>query len=116
MNFDLCIDVDDVARAVRFYVNGVGFELVKQEAEWAQLKAGEHTIWILKIDAGKQGAILRDYSRHWTLLHFDIKVADMESAIERAVAAGGQLEGRPKPELANFSDPAGNGVDLVLTK
>jgi catechol 2,3-dioxygenase-like lactoylglutathione lyase family enzyme len=116
MSFDLCIDVDDVARAVRFYADGIGFELVKQEAAWAQLKAGGHTVWIMKIDAGRQGPISRDYSRHWTPLHLDIKVADMESAIARAVAAGGKLESRPKPELANFSDPAGNGVDLVLSK
>jgi predicted enzyme related to lactoylglutathione lyase len=116
MSFDLCIDVDDVARAVRFYVDGIGFELEQQEADWAKLKADGHAIWIMQIDAGRQGAISRDYSRHWTPLHLDIKVADMESAIKRALTAGGKLEGRPKPALANFSDPAGNGVDLVLTK
>ncbi len=41
----------------------------------------------------------------------------MESAIgRRAVAARGTLQGRPQQELANFSDPAGNGVDPRLTK
>jgi hypothetical protein len=39
------IDVDDVARAVRFYGDGIGLSMIKQEADWAQLKIGEQTIW-----------------------------------------------------------------------
>jgi catechol 2,3-dioxygenase-like lactoylglutathione lyase family enzyme len=61
---NICIDVDDVARAVHFYGDGIGLSVVKQESEWAQLKAGELTIWLMKVSAGKAGAIARDYSRH----------------------------------------------------
>jgi hypothetical protein len=39
---------------------------MKHETEWAQLKVGEQTIWLMKVSAGKAGAISRDYSRHWT--------------------------------------------------
>jgi predicted enzyme related to lactoylglutathione lyase len=113
MKCEICIDVDDLARAVRFYGEGIGLSIVKVEQEWAQLKIGEQTIWLMKLSAGKAGAIARDYSRHWTPVHLDIHVDDIDQAIKRAVAAGGKLEARPKVSLANLVDPSGNGVDLV---
>src|SRR5215472_6514986 len=115
MKCEICVDVDDVERAVRFYGEGVGLEVVKKASDWAQLRVGEQTIWIMKIPSGYSGAISRQYSRHWTPVHLDFHVDDIEAAIRRAVAAGGKLEGRPKASLANFSDPSGNGVDLVQT-
>ena len=116
MLFEICIDVDDVDKAVNFYGRGLGLTVVKHEPDWAQVKLEEQTFWIMKIPAGKQGEISRDYRRHWTPVHLDFAVDDIQAAITRAVAAGGKLEGRPKPELANFSDPSGNGVDLVQRK
>ena len=113
MKCDICIDVDDVGRAVRFYGQGIGLTVVKQEADWAQLKVDEQTIWVMKSAPGRSGPISRDYQRHWTPVHLDFHVDDIDQTIERAVAAGGKLEGRPKTSLANLSDPAGNGVDLV---
>ena len=113
MRCDICIDVDDVAAAVRFYNEGIGLEVVQEVPDWAQLKVGEQTIWIMKIAAGPAGPFTRSYHRHWTPVHLDFHVKDMDAAIERAIIAGGKLENRPKPELANLSDPSGNGVDLV---
>jgi len=110
---DTCIDVDDVGRAVKFYGEGIGLPVVRQEVDWAQLKVGDQTIWIMKTDAGLSGTISRDYQRHWTPVHLDFHVEDIDKTIERAVAAGGNMESRPKNSLANLSDPAGNGVDLV---
>jgi predicted enzyme related to lactoylglutathione lyase len=46
-------------------------------------------------------------------VHLDIHVDDIDETIERAVAAGGKLEARPKPSLVNLVDPSGNGLDLV---
>ena len=115
MKLEICIDVDDVAAAVRFYGEGIGLSVVKQEEDWAQVKIGEQTIWIMKIAAGPAGEITRSYHRHWTPVHLDIHVKDIDAVVARAIAAGGKLENRPKPDLANLSDPAGNGVDLVKT-
>ena len=53
-------EYDDVDRAVRFYGQGIGLAVVKEEQEWAQLKIGEQTISLMKISAGKAGAISRD--------------------------------------------------------
>ena len=117
MEFSICIDVDDVARAVEFYGRGLGLAVVKQQPDWAQVKLGEQTFWIMKAPAGVQGQISRDYRRHWTPVHLDFAVEDIDEAVRRAVDAGGKLEGEiqpsPKGALANLSDPSGNGVDLV---
>jgi predicted enzyme related to lactoylglutathione lyase len=113
MKCEICIDVHDVRSAVRFYEQGIGLSVVRQEDDWAQLKIGDQTIWIMQSPPGQTGAISRDYSRHWTPVHLDIHVDDIEAAVERAIAAGGTLEGRPKASLANLVDPSGNGIDLV---
>jgi len=116
MEFSICIDVDDVDRAVEFYGRGLGLTVVEHESDWAQVKLGDQTFWIMKIPAGTQGKISRDYRRHWTPVHLDFTVEDIYEAVKRAVDAGGQLEGEiqhgPKGQLANLVDPSGNGVDL----
>jgi catechol 2,3-dioxygenase-like lactoylglutathione lyase family enzyme len=86
MRCDICIDVDDVAAAVRFYGEGIGLEVVKQEPDWAQLKVEEQTIWIMKAAPGPSGAIERSYHRHWTPVHLDFHVDDIDKVIARAVA------------------------------
>jgi predicted enzyme related to lactoylglutathione lyase len=117
MEFQICIDVDDVDRAVEFYGRGLGLTVVESHPDWAQIKLGEQTFWIMKTPAGAQGEISRDYRRHWTPVHLDFTVDDIDEAVKRAVDAGGKLEGEiqrgPKGGLANLVDPAGNGVDLV---
>ena len=85
-----------------------------------QVTLGEQTFWIMKAPPGAQGQISRDYRRHWTPVHLDFAVDDIDEAVKRAVDAGGQLEGEiqrtPKGAMANLSDPSGNGVDLVSAK
>ena len=116
MEFSICIDVDDVDRAVEFYGRGVGLTVVEHHPDWAQVKIGEQTCWIMKAPAGAQGQISRDYRRHWTPVHLDFTVDDIDAAVKRAVDAGGKLEGEiqhsAKGALANMVDPSGNGVDL----
>ena len=117
MEFQICIDVDDVDRAVEFYGRGLGLTVVEHHPDWAQVKLGQQTFWIVKAPAGAQGQISRDYRRHWTPVHLDFTVDDIDAAVKRAVEAGGKLEGEiqrgPKGALANLAYPSGNGVDLV---
>ena len=117
MKLEICIDVD-VDRAVEFYGRGLGLEIPQQEKEWAKATLGEQVFWIMKIDSGPSGAITRDYQRHWTPIHLDFHVGDIDTVVKRAVAAGGKLdrEIQRKPEggaIANLSDPSGNGIDVV---
>ena len=117
MEFSICIDVDDVDRAVVFYGRGLGLTVVEAHPDWAHVKLGAQTFWIMKAPAGVQGPISRDYRRHWTPVHLDFTVDDIDAAVGRAIDAGGKLEGEvqrgAKGALANLSDPSGNGVDLV---
>jgi len=117
MEFSICIDVDDVDRAVVFYGRGLGLTVVECHPDWAHLKLDAQTFWIMKAAAGAQRQISRDYRRHWTPVHLDFTVKDIDAAVGRAIDAGGKLEGDvqrgAKGALANLSDPAGNGVDLV---
>ncbi len=118
MKMEICIDVDDIDRAVAFYSRGLGLTLVEHHPDWAQLGLGEQTFWIMKVPPGSSGPIRREYVRHWTPVHLDFHVDDIDKAVELAVAAGGRLDREiardPKRgDLASLSDPAGNGVDLV---
>jgi predicted enzyme related to lactoylglutathione lyase len=62
-------------------------------------------------------SLRRDYRRHWTPVHLDLVVPDVDSAAERAVAAGAVLEGpiqrHPWGRLASLSDPFGHGFCLL---
>ena len=117
MEFQICIDVDNVDRAVEFYGRGLGLTVVEHHPDWAQVKLREQTFWIMKAPPGVQGQISRDYRRHWTPVHLDFTVDDIDEAVKLAVDAGGKIEGEiqrgPKGGLANLVDPSGNGVDLV---
>jgi predicted enzyme related to lactoylglutathione lyase len=118
MKLDICVDVDDVDRAVEFYGRGLGLEIQKHEKEWAKAMLGEQVFWIMKVASGPSGAISRDYKRHWTPIHLDFHVDEIDAVVKRALAAGGKLdrEIQRNPDgggIANLSDPAGNGIDLV---
>jgi predicted enzyme related to lactoylglutathione lyase len=119
MKFDICIDVDDVDRAVEFYGKGLGLKVVESHPGWAHVKVDGQTIWLMKVPPGQQGSITRDYRRHWTPVHLDLSVEEnLDAAVKRAVAAGGKLDGEIRLDgkgggIATLSDPSGNGIDLV---
>ncbi len=123
MELEITIDVDDLDRAVEFYCGGLGLALVERNPDWARLELDGQTFWLCPFAAGPHGTITRDFGRHWTPIHLDFIVDDVDKAVERALAAGGRLDGEirrmePEPlgclsDVANLSDPSGNGVDLL---
>jgi predicted enzyme related to lactoylglutathione lyase len=62
----------------------------------------------------------RDYGRHWTPVHVDFTVGELEGSLERAVKAGARLEDGPEAypwgRIATLSDPFGNGFCLIEWK
>lgn len=82
---------------------------------------GSAPIYLLVKSAGsqtsRQSEQVRDYRRHWTPVHFDVVVEDVDSAVQRAVAAGAVLEEPIRSsswgKLALMADPFGNGFCLV---
>ena len=59
----------------------------------------------------------RHYDRHWTPVHVDVVVDDIEAALVHAVAAGAhaetQIRVNPWGKIAILSDPFGHGFCLI---
>jgi uncharacterized glyoxalase superfamily protein PhnB len=63
------------------------------------------------------GSDRRRYERHWTPLHVDVVVDDVDAAVERALRAGAVLEApardAPYGRIAMLADPFGHGFCLL---
>lgn len=116
------IDVDDLERATKFYCEGLGLTVGRRLGQSVvELRGGNSTIYLLENESGSapvRGAVMvREYSRHWTPVHLDFVVPSLETAVERAVAAGAHLESDMRSStwgrIASLADPFGNGFCLI---
>jgi predicted enzyme related to lactoylglutathione lyase len=116
------IDVDDVDRAIQFYTSAFGLEVSRRfGADGVELLGASATIYLLLKAAGTQASLdsgqVRDYRRHWTPVHLDIVVTDIDAAVRQAVDAGATLEQPVRSsnwgKLALMADPFGHGFCLV---
>jgi predicted enzyme related to lactoylglutathione lyase len=114
------IDVDGLDRAIEFYTSAFDFQVARRfGTDAVELVGGSSPIYLLNKAAGTaataSAAPLREYQRHWTPVHLDIVVADLEASVGRALAAGATQE---KPvhiskwgRLALMADPFGQASD-----
>jgi catechol 2,3-dioxygenase-like lactoylglutathione lyase family enzyme len=118
----VCIDVPDLEKGIAFFTEGLGLRVGRRlGSKWAELLGATSPIDLLAVPAGTpaSSALLqaRDYGRHWTPVHLDFAVKDLDAAVATAVAAGAVLERdiqvRPWGRMANLADPFGNGVCLL---
>lgn len=116
------IDVDDLARATKFYCAAFGLEVGRRfGSAGVELLGASSAIYLLEKPEGSAAAAgsaqKRDYSRHWTPVHLDFVVPDIDSAVQRAEVAGATREGEVRTQrwgrLAVMSDPFGNGFCFV---
>lgn len=116
------IDVDDIDRAITFYTSAFGVKLGRRLSdEFVELTGFTSPLYLLKRDSGTppfSGARdVRQYQRHWTPLHLDVIVEDLEQATARAEAVGAQRESDVVEEtygrLAYYSDPFGHGFCFI---
>lgn len=116
------LDVPDLEAGVRFYTKGLGLRAGRRlEPGFVELLGGSSPIYLLQKAAGSMtssaSSQARSYQRHWTPVHLDFVVRDIDRAIERAVDAGAVLEGPVSTEiygkLALLSDPFGHGFCLL---
>ena len=119
-DFVVNIDVDDLDRATRFYCEGLGLRVGRRFDGWIELVGAPAPIYLLPKGAGTeafQGGSRRSYARHWTPVHLDFVVEDIQTAIARALAAGAKLERDATTHayglLALLADPFGNGFCLL---
>ncbi len=116
------VEVSDLDRALAFYVGGLGLrERRRFTPHWVELAGARVPIHLLarpepEFTAGA-ATLRRDYVRHWTPVHLDFVVDSLQTAVARAVAAGGFLDrdivDHRYWRMANLADPFGNGVDLI---
>jgi predicted enzyme related to lactoylglutathione lyase len=116
------LDVFDIERAATFYEEGLGLRVGRRfDAGFVELLGGDVPIYLLAKDAGSRpfaGAEAgRDYARHWTPVHLDFVVEDLDAALARARRAGARLEEAVSEHaygrLALCSDPSGHGFCLL---
>ena len=116
------IDVDDLDRAVQFYKSAFDLKVGRRfGADGVELLGGSTPIYLLLKAAGSQASRdsrqVRDYRRHWTPVHLDIVVTDIDASVRQAIAAGATLEQPVRPSnwgnLALMADPFGHGFCLV---
>ncbi|MDH6331354.1 putative enzyme related to lactoylglutathione lyase [Stenotrophomonas sp. 1278] len=120
-SFIVNLDVPDLAAAEIFYTAAFDLRVGRRLGPGAlELLGGPTPLYLLQNDAGSaatEDGDVRDYERHWTPVHLDWVVADIDAALARAVVAGAALE-RPIRErrwgtIAVLSDPFGHGFCLI---
>jgi uncharacterized glyoxalase superfamily protein PhnB len=112
------IDVDDLGKAIRFYQAAFGLKVGRSfGASGVEMLGGATPIWLLVKGAGTRAsstaAQVRSYERHWTPVHLDFVVEEIESAVQAAVSAVARLEAHISEaawgKLAQLADPFGHG-------
>jgi len=117
------IDVDDLEKAITFYRSAFDLRLGRRlfGGTVVEMLGASSNIYLLTKPSGSSASphvsLPRDYRRHWTPVHLDFEVNDVEAAVQRALAAGAKLEGEvqtfPWGRIAKMSDPFGHGFCIL---
>ena len=116
------IDVDDLSKAIDFYRKAVGLRVgCRFGALGVEMLGTTSAIYLLVKPEGTRPSTnadeLRRYRRHWTPVHLDFVVSELEAAVSRAVEAGAAIEGAIQTHkwgrIAHMADPFGHGIWLI---
>lgn len=116
------IDVPDIERGIVFYRDAFGFELGRRLGlDFVELLGASARVYLLLKGEHSlpfpRASTPRTYDAHWTPVHLDIVVDDIDLALTRAIAAGATRESdvqeEPYGKLALLRDPWGHGVCLL---
>ncbi len=116
------IDVPQLGPAIDFYSRALPLTLRRIiDDDVAELTGASANIYLLQKAAGSRPAKNRDdvrqYMRHWTPVHVDFVVDNIEQATRRALDAGALQESDcvvwRGSRCISFSDPFGHGFCLI---
>lgn len=120
-----CIDVSDKNKAIKFYTEGLGLELVKDSNGYVELSSeglsiylGEKAAGTNPLSEGAAGTAERNYDRHWTPVHLDFHVSNVAECVDKILALGGKKEDFKSGDwgsVAICADPFGNGFCVLQT-
>ena len=116
----VCIDVSDLARATAFYCDALGCTLKTTKDTHHTLDADGTTVHLaLKAEgtlATPAPGTERTYARHWTPVHVDFDVEDVDAVAAEVTRLGGLIEETKRGQwgaAAFCADPFGNGFCLL---
>jgi predicted enzyme related to lactoylglutathione lyase len=116
------IDVDDLDQEIAFYRDAFDLSIGRRFGDdGVEMLGSSAPIYLLLKPAGTLASAMttqqRDYRRHWTPVHLDFVVQDVNAATEKAQAAGALLEGAIHTynwgRIAHMADPFGHGFCLL---
>jgi len=116
------IDVDDLERAIAFYTALLALKVGRRFGDVVvELVGGAVPLYLLVKEAGTAAspasAERRRYARHWTPVHLDFVVPDVDKAVAAALVIGATLDGPAATHswgrIARLADPFGNGFCLI---
>jgi predicted enzyme related to lactoylglutathione lyase len=125
IRIEICIDVPDLERGICFYAEAFGFAKISEPYPGvAFLEAGAAAITLLeKREQTRPSSHTRDvrhYDRHWTPVHLDFHVENLQAALDQAIRAGAvkeqEIEDPVHGSIAFCADPFGNGFCLLENK
>ncbi|MEP6897266.1 MAG: VOC family protein [Rhodanobacter sp.] len=120
MKLLLNIDVDHLGHAEAFYATAFGLHVHRRFGDQViEMLGGDVPIYLLHKPVGSLGGVgqTRHYARHWTPMHCDVVVDHLETALDRALAAGAVQEGAIRSaawgRIVQLADPFGHGWCLL---
>ncbi len=116
------IDVPDLPAAIDFYTRGLGFCFRRClfSGTVAELEYGAVRIYLIAQSAGSIAVEgrpeRRTYADHWTPVHLDLVVVNLDVALQTAVTAGATaavVRDMAFGRLVAMRDPFGHGICLI---
>ena len=122
LKLSINIDVDNLEKGVAFYTEAFGLTPLRRfGAAAVELGGAQAPVYILQkaptAPPFPGAETRRDYARHWTPVHVDLVVDDLERALARALNAGARAESELESyrwgRMVLMADPFGNGFCLI---
>jgi catechol 2,3-dioxygenase-like lactoylglutathione lyase family enzyme len=113
----ICIDCADVDAMADFYGRLLGWDVTFREPEWVLMRdPGGGTGLSFQAESAYRAPTWPEHpTAQDKMLHLDIEVDDLESAVDHALAAGARLaEYQPQARVRVMLDPAGHPFCLFL--
>ncbi|MDQ2897095.1 MAG: VOC family protein [Actinomycetota bacterium] len=100
------LPVTDMQRAVAFYRDDLGLDVIEHDGDWAEVTAGDQRIGLnaRESPAGDGGAVIA--------FAVDDPDATVDELKGRGVAFVGELSEHPWGRIAPFKDPDGNDLQV----
>jgi predicted enzyme related to lactoylglutathione lyase len=116
------IDVDDLSKAIAFYQQAAGLRLGRRFGSLGvEMLGTSSAIYLLVKPEGTRPSTstdeVRRYQRHWTPVHLDFVVSELEAAVSSAIEAGATIDGEIQTHnwgrIAHMADPFGHGICFI---